>query len=361
MPSPSAPPPVVRDEYDDDDAFQSPPPHLPLLHDVDPDAFRIPALPEWKDDIDIDQPSHGLAGLAIHPSDFAASDEADSMDEDDEDEEEEDDEEDPTDALNYFVHNGYRYDGDIFELRPPQERSIASRPERVLEHKPPLLSNRQTFNRVYSEGTYNARPSSLRQPRRSSSRFSISSLASNDDLPSTAQIDTPETQVPALPVTRPPSLRPSAATPLSPHGLCRTIEEVRQSTNDGRCNQNLYGLLAYSSTPITRISGEKPDLLSSKCTNVCSLPRETGQRKRQNSIKKKETPVEVYAGPSDPHDENSHPHVIREKRGRSYTSFVKSTPYSNGSGSHRTGLLRRSGEVASQKRTPFWRSKLLSR
>lgn len=83
--------------------------------------------------------------------------------------------------LNFFVHNGYRYDGDVFELRPPQERSIASRPERVLPHKPAVLNHRQVFNRVYSEGTYNNRPSSLRQLRLSA-RLSAASWASVSDM-----------------------------------------------------------------------------------------------------------------------------------------------------------------------------------
>ena len=83
--------------------------------------------------------------------------------------------------LNFFVHNGYRYDGDVFELRPPQERSIASRPERVLPHKPAVLNHRQVFNRVYSEGTYNNRPSSLRQLRLSA-RLSAASWASVSEM-----------------------------------------------------------------------------------------------------------------------------------------------------------------------------------
>lgn len=83
--------------------------------------------------------------------------------------------------LNYFVHNGYRYDGDVFELRPPQERSIGSRPGRILEHKPAVLNHRQVFNRVYSEGTYNNRPSSLRQLRLSA-RLSTGSWASVSEL-----------------------------------------------------------------------------------------------------------------------------------------------------------------------------------
>lgn len=103
----------------------------------------------------------------------------DAPEEDDQNVDDEEDEE--FIRLNYFVHNGYRYDGDIFELRPPQERSIASRPERVIEHKPPILSHRQAFNRVYSEGTYNNRPSSLRQLRLSA-RLSASSWASLSDM-----------------------------------------------------------------------------------------------------------------------------------------------------------------------------------
>lgn len=65
--------------------------------------------------------------------------------------------------LNFFVHNGYRYDGDVFVLRGPHERTAATRPERILEHKPKLVDTRQTFHRVYSEATYNARPNSLRK------------------------------------------------------------------------------------------------------------------------------------------------------------------------------------------------------
>jgi hypothetical protein len=81
------------------------------------------------------------------------------------------------DPHNCFVHNGLRYDGDIFELRPPGERTIASRPNRVLEHVPALLNHRQAFNRIYSEATYSMRPASLRArpPSLLSDRSSVTS------------------------------------------------------------------------------------------------------------------------------------------------------------------------------------------
>lgn len=102
----------------------------------------------------------GSAPFRMEPNDDGGvhDDNAEHEDGDDTD----DDEYRPATPLNYFIHNGWKYDGDVYELRPPQERSIASRPERVLEHKPAPLPHRQTFNRVYSEGTYNTRPSSLR-------------------------------------------------------------------------------------------------------------------------------------------------------------------------------------------------------
>jgi hypothetical protein len=81
------------------------------------------------------------------------------------------------DPHNCFVHNGLRYDGDVFELRPPAERTMASRPNRVLEHVPALLNHRQAFNRIYSEATYSMRPASLRArpPSLLSDRSSVTS------------------------------------------------------------------------------------------------------------------------------------------------------------------------------------------
>lgn len=160
-----------------------------------------------------------------------------SADEEDENDEESDNPEmRPATPLNYFVHNGLRYDGDVYELRPPQERSIASRPERILEHKPAPLSHRQIFNRVYSEGTFNARPSSLRQtdvppsPDTSDSHtyengadgdgngdgdddpqipaISAAGVSAGIQMP-IPLIDTPGHSRPPLPVTRPPSVRPT--------------------------------------------------------------------------------------------------------------------------------------------------------
>lgn len=106
--------------------------------------------------------------------------------------------------LNYFVHNGYRYDGDIFELRPPQERSIGSRPERILEHKPAVLNHRQIFNRVYSEGTYNNRPSSLRQLRLSA-RLSAASWASVSELLAAADLPPAAAAAPSSPPVAAPA------------------------------------------------------------------------------------------------------------------------------------------------------------
>lgn len=84
---------------------------------------------------------------------------------------------------NYFIHNGMRYDGDLFQLRGPEERSISSRPNRVLEHVPGLLPHRQAFNRVYSEATYSMRPASLRARPLSimSDRTSVSSATVLED------------------------------------------------------------------------------------------------------------------------------------------------------------------------------------
>lgn len=86
--------------------------------------------------------------------------------------------------------------------------------------------------------------------------------------------------------------------------------------------------------PVTRISGEKPDVLS----------------KVQVA---KYHPDEFYVLPevAEPRcvcgDEN-YPAPVQEKRGRSYTSFAKSTPYKKPDSGNREE------DKAPQKR-PFWR------
>lgn len=243
-------------------------------------------------------------------------------------------------AQNFFIHNGYRYDGDVYELRPPQERSIASRPQRILEHKPALLPNRQIFNRVYSEGTYNARPSSLRQPsNRSSARLSAgyasSEQADDEDSANMANklnLDLPGCEPVPLPVTRPGSVRPAAPLSDTREALCDTIERVRQSAH-ATGDHKLQGLLAYSAVPVTRITGYKPTppvASRSESKSVSLDPQGFAT-----------VGVDEFGGC----DENVVPQ-IREKRGRSYASFAKSTPYA-------------SDVVKDSERKPFW--KVLSR
>lgn len=155
------------------------------------------------------------AGLDYIPRSCRKNDE-----EDDEEDEEEDKEEEQDDDLeqhvdedawyasrNYFIHNGLRYDGDLFELRGPEERSISSRPNRVLEHVPGLLLHRQAFNRVYSEATYSMRPASLRGRPLSvlSDRASISSATFGEDNCGAAACDgTNEIGVGVIADTSPP-------------------------------------------------------------------------------------------------------------------------------------------------------------
>ena len=223
----------------------------------------------------------------------------------------------PQPPQTFFIHNGYRYDGDVFELRPPQERSIASRPERILEHKPALLPHRQQFNRVYSEGTYNARPSSLRQmANRSSSRFSTELLKLQPS--ETPHLDLPGCEPLPLPVTRPPSIRPSSDvrplhtrnqpdSPTSAESFCQSIHRARlEASITG--DTKLQGLLAYSAVPVTRIAGDPPAPHITKAHCVVA-PHTTLETSSSASL-----------------DENRYPGA-REKRGRSYTSFANSTPY----------------------------------
>lgn len=103
---------------------------------------------------------------------------------------------------------------------------------------------------------------------------------------------------------------------------------VRQSAGTGDGNHNLQGLLAYSAVPVTKIPGERPGVKS-------------GRR----------------GGPEDGGDEevleeNLRPNVVREKRGRSYTSFAKNTPY-GGEGAAKSGRI--------PGKRPFWRGMLHSR
>lgn len=328
----------IHDEYDD--ASDSPPPTT--TPPFNPYSLTLPSGPSAYPS---DCPSVSLPTTPIHPSDFALStsseDEHDGYDYYDEADDDEDDEnysaDDDSQAFNYFVHNGYRYDGDIFQLRPPQERSIASRPERILEHKPPLLNNRQVFNRVYSEGTYNSRPLSLRQPARNSGRYSTSSLASSEDTdqPPASPMHIQPLQIdaagipapPPRPVTRPGSIRPPASSS-SPGRFCRTIEAVRLSATEGKAHHNLHGSLAYSQVPVTRISGGKPELLSSSGANVVTTRGVVEVRKGDSGEKRGE--------------ENLQP--VKERRGKSYTVANK---YPLGAGG--------------QRKSSFWRGRLLSR
>jgi hypothetical protein len=124
------------------------------------------------------------SGATLSPCGSASDNWAERDDEDDEDDEdeergegEEDIEEEEATMRNYFVHNGLRYDGDFFELRPPSERTASTLPTRVLEHTPGLLTHRQAFNRVYSEATFSMRPASLVRQR-----MSVLSFADDDSL-----------------------------------------------------------------------------------------------------------------------------------------------------------------------------------
>lgn len=169
----------------------------------------------------------------------------------------------PATPLNYFIHNGLRYDGDVYQLRPPQERSIASRPERILEHKPAPLAHRQVFNRVYSEGTYNARPSSLRHtsvpqspdvPDSESNGTKKEVCHENTNVISMcgapaaesvtapvnthAIIDTPSQPRPSLPVTRPPSVRPTEDGMAEMRGkLARLVAECTAVSEDASMSE----------------------------------------------------------------------------------------------------------------------------
>eukprot|EP00178_Gracilaria_changii_P013289 TRINITY_DN375_c0_g1_i1.p1 TRINITY_DN375_c0_g1~~TRINITY_DN375_c0_g1_i1.p1 ORF type:complete len:409 (-),score=77.39 TRINITY_DN375_c0_g1_i1:177-1403(-) len=201
----------------------------------------------------------------------------------------------PPSPNNFFIHNGYRYDGDVFELRPPQERSIGSRPQRVLEHKPLLLANRQTFNRVYSEGTYNARPSSLRQPAPRARRKQTTHLHITDG-----------TQMNARKVTRPPSVRPPAVQVHgSSHNFAECIAAVKQNAS-ANGDDKLKGLLAYSAVPVTRQSGTPPPaFLPSTSVMAAAAPLSMRTHER----------------------ENLRPLSGLDKRGRSYTSFAAHSVY----------------------------------
>lgn len=143
------------------------------------------------------------------------------------------------------------------------------------------------------------------------------------------QIDAPHIPCPPpRPVTRPGSIRPPASAS-SQGRFCRTIEAVRLSATEGKAHYNLHGSLAYSQVPVTRISGDKPDLLSSSGANVVAKKGVVEVRKGEDSEERKG-------------DENLQP--VKERRGRSYTV---------------AGRYPSSG--AGQRKSSFWRGRLLSR
>lgn len=181
--------------------------------------------------------------------------------------------------LNYFVHNGYRYDGDVFELRPPQERSIASRPERVLEHKPAVLNHRQVFNRVYSEGTYNNRPSSLRQMRLSA-RLSAASWASISDVLAMADPVPPTPEIPA------------EATPEHARQRIGVLVEASLVTEE----QAQRIALASAADELARAKARAPRL--TRHIDAAAYPTDENEPERNNVSKKnvhKDVPKKVTA------------------------------------------------------------------
>lgn len=168
-------------------------------------GFAFTAPPEHNPEPYGHQHSHELDHELEDEHYHDAHDAQETEDEEHEDEEEIDDE-DVHDAvkLNFFVHNGYRYDGRLFKLRGPQERSQNSQPRRILQHTPAMLNLKQDFHRVYSEATYNTRPSSLRELRLSArlsgmSWASVSEMLNAYDNPSGPASPPPPPSTSALP------------------------------------------------------------------------------------------------------------------------------------------------------------------